>query len=294
MSMPEETPPAGALPVIRDLRVAYVLSGVVTVLLAIASAAGLVFGQRGLYEPNLTTMPAFLTQDVLSLVVALPLLLWSTWAARRGSVRGLLLWMGTLFYVAYAYAYTVLGDHLMPLFLLYAVIVSASLYGLVYLLVSTDAEGVRASFGEHTPARLAGGFVAVMALFIGGKWASAIVGDVLASATPTRVELVVYPLDLVVAFPALFWGGVWLWRKQPLGYVVGGIVLLKSAAEGLTLVAQTGVTVLMGGEYDPTTPAYAVIGLGGLALLIAYLRSATARESIRTGTARLRAARSGA
>src|SRR5207302_2045482 len=88
--------------------------------------------------------------------------------------------------------------------------------------------------------------------------------------------LVVWPLDLVVAFPALFCGGVWLWRREPLGYVVGAIVLLKAAAEGLTLVAQTVATVLLGGPTDPLLPIYALIGVGGLALLLVHLRSVQA------------------
>jgi hypothetical protein len=267
------------LPVIRDPSMAYVLTTLVAALLAVSSIAGLLFGQHGLYDSNLTTLPAFLTQDVLSLLVAIPLLSASAWITRRGSVRGLLLWMGTLFYVAYAYAYGVLGDHLAPLFLVYAAIVSMSLYGLVYLLVSIDADAVRARFAVHTPTRLTGGFVAFMAVLMGTIWAAGIVADLYSGISPSRVQLVVWPLDLVVAFPALFWGGVWLWRKQALGYVVGGIILLKAAAEGLTLVAQTSATVLMGGQYDPMLPAYAVVGVGGLVLLIVYLRCVLPRAS---------------
>lgn len=280
-----------ALPVIRSLTFPYAVSLLVAGLLVISSAAGLLFGRRGLYAPDPATLPTFLAQDVLSLLVVVPLLLAAMWTARRGSVRGLLLWMGTLFYVAYTYAFAVLGDRLAPLFLLYAAIVSASLYTLVYLLVSTDADAVRARFSTHTPTRLAGGFVAAVAAVMGVLWAVLIVGDVLSGTAPTRVQLVVWPLDLVVAFPALFWGGLWLWRKEPLGYVVGGIVLLKAAAEGLTLVVQTAAVVLMGGAADPLVPIYAVIGLGGLALLVLYVRGvapAGQREPIASPVAPLR------
>ncbi len=260
------------LPVIRPLAFPTVLSLLVAALLAVSSIVGLLFGQRGLYEPNPATLPTFLAQDAISLVVTIPLLLASVWTARLGSVRGLLLWMGTLFYVAYGYSYAVLGDHLAPLFLVYAAIVSMSLYGLVFLLVSADAEAIRARFSPRAPTRWAGGFVACMALLMGGMWVAMILGDVLTGTAPDRRLLVIWPLDLIVAFPALFWGGVWLWRGQPLGYVVGGIVLLKAAAEGLTLVVQTGATLLMSGLGDDLLPAYAVIGVGGLGFLVLYLR----------------------
>jgi hypothetical protein len=274
-SLPHQTTPGRItpLPTIRNLRIAYTVSALVAVSLVVSSVAGLLFGQRGLYEPNPATLPAFLTQDLLSLFVAVPLLLGSMWAANRGSVRGLLLWMGTLFYVAYAYSYTVLGDRLSPLFLLYAAIVSMALYCLVYLLVSTDAVAVKARFSAHAPTTLAGAFVAFMALALGAMWVAMIVGDLVSGTPPTRVQLVVWPLDLIVAFPALFWGGIYLWRRDALGYVVGGIVLLKAAAEGVTLVLQTWATVLMGGPGDPLVPVYAIVGGGGLALLVVFLHS---------------------
>lgn len=270
-----QQPYTAELPVVRPVTLSYALSVALIPLLAVSSVSGLAFGQRGLYEP--VTSTSFVVQDVITLLVALPLLAGCLWAVRRGSLRGLLLWMGTLFYIAYAYSYAVLGMWLTPLFLVHASIVSMSLYSLIFLLISTDAEAVRARFSARTPARLAGGFVALMAALLGAMWVSRIVQNLLTIAAPTRVDMVVWPLDLVIAFPALFWGGVWLWRKEPLGYVVGGIVLLKAAAEGLTLVAQTVASQVVSGRGDDLLPAYTVVGVGGLVLLVLYLRTIKSR-----------------
>src|SRR5687767_2376963 len=90
------------LPVVRELSVAYRLSTLAAALLAITSAAGLLLGRRGLYTPDPRTLPAFLGQDGITLAVGLPLLVGSMRLAGRGSVRGLLLWTGALFYVAYS------------------------------------------------------------------------------------------------------------------------------------------------------------------------------------------------
>src|SRR5438128_8154807 len=90
------------LPVRRNLTLAYMLSALAAALLLVTSVAGLAFGRRGLYVPDPATMPAFLGQDALSLIVGLPLLLGSMTLARRGSVAGLLVWMGALFYIAYS------------------------------------------------------------------------------------------------------------------------------------------------------------------------------------------------
>jgi hypothetical protein len=122
-----------------------------------------VFGQRGLYVSDPATMPAFLGQDALSLIVGLPLLLGSITLARRGSLSGLLLWMGALFYNAYSYAFYPLSPEFNALYLAYIAIVSASLYGLVYLLMSVNAEAIKSRFSARTPVRLVGGFMMAMA-----------------------------------------------------------------------------------------------------------------------------------
>ena len=217
-------------------------------------------------------MPALLGQDALSLIVGLPLLLGSMILARRGSLAGLLLWMGAAFYNAYSYAFYPLSPEFNALYLAYLAVVSASLYSLVYLLMSVDAEAVQARFSAHTPVRLIGGFMMVMALLLTLKWVSRIAGLLADGAVPTRVQLVVWPLDLIVALPALFWGGLWLWRRQPLGYVVAGLLLLKAAFVGITLAVDTWLVTLWGQPIDPMLPAYAVIGLGGLFFTVGYLR----------------------
>ena len=260
------------LPVTRDLATAYALTAVTAVLLLVTSVAGLLFGARGLYRPNPVTLPQFLGQDGLTLVAGLPLLVGSAWAARRGSLRGLLLWMGAQFYVAYGYAYYLLSPEFNVLYPAYIVIVSASLYGLVYLLASTDVEQVRARFTGGTPTRLVGGFLMAMAVVVSAKWVGDIVGTLVRGDPPDPLGPAVWPMDLAVAFPAMFWAGFWVWRRQPLGYVAAGTLLVKAAAEGLTLVMNSYLVTLWGVPPDPMVPVYALIGGGGVVLTWLYLR----------------------
>ena len=107
-----------------SLRIPYLLTLIVAALLIVSSVAGLLFGQRGLYQPEPRMLAAFMSQDVISLIVGLPLLLGSLWLARRGSARGLLLWLGTLFYVAYGYAYYVFAAPFGVLFFVYVALVA--------------------------------------------------------------------------------------------------------------------------------------------------------------------------
>jgi menaquinone-dependent protoporphyrinogen oxidase len=255
----------------RGLVFPTVLSLLVAALLAVTSVAGLLFGARGLYDPNPATLPAFVGQDALSLTVGLPLLLGSVWLTRRGSLRGLLVWLGALFYVAYSYAYYLLHPEFNVLYLAYVTIVAASGYALLYLLLGTDAEAVRSRFSERTPVRPIGGFMAVMALVLTLKWVGMIVVALDAGVMPPHKELVVWPMDLAIALPALFWGGVWLWRRQALGYLVGGLLLVKATFLGLTLVVNSWLVTFWGEALDPMVPAYALIGLGSGYFTFLYL-----------------------
>ena len=56
-------------------------------------------------------------------------------------------------------------------------------------------------------------------------------------------------------------------------HVVAGLMLLKAAFVGITLVVDSYLVTLWGEPLDPMLPAYAVIGLGGLVFLVVYLRS---------------------
>jgi hypothetical protein len=256
----------------RSLALPTALALLTAVLLLVTSVAGLLYGQRGLYTPDPATLPTFLGQDAVTLTVGLPLLLVSVRLARRGSARGLLLWLGVDFYLAYSYLYYPLSPEFNPLYLAYLAIVSMSGYGLLALLLGTDADAVRARFSSRTPARPLGGFMVAMGALFAAKWVSAIVADLLAGTAPGHVALTVWPLDLIVALPALFWGGIWLWRRQAWGYVVAGLLLLKMALLGVTLVLNSWLVTLWGQPLDPTLPFYILIGLGGLAGLLVYLR----------------------
>src|SRR5438445_11381574 len=101
-----------------------------------------------------------------------------------------------------------------------------------------------------------------------------IVSHLASGTTPSRVERVVWPMDLVVAFPAMFWGGLWLWRRQPLGYAVAVVLLIKAGLLGVTLVVNTWLgSTFWGVAPDPAVPVYAIVGLRGLALAVQCCRT---------------------
>ena len=259
------------LPITRDLRIAYLVSLVIAVLMAMVSAAGLLFGSAGLYgaDPKLAVgvteaeagllVPGFLAQDAYNLVVGLPILLASLWLARRGSLIGLLLWPGALFYMLYTYALYLVGAPFSALFLAYVALVAVIAYTMIGIVASIDGEQVRQRLDGVVPARTIGGILIGLAVLTLAQDAGGAVVTALAGGAPLDpVARHVWIADLAVEVPAVLIGGVLLWRRERLGYVAGAGLLLQFGLTPTGLAAIIALQpVLTAGPLDVGT----IIGL---------------------------------
>jgi hypothetical protein len=272
----------------RDLTLAYVASLLVALVMTVASVAALVDWGRvypGI-EPKM--LPLFVGQDALNIIVGLPVLLGSMWLARRGSLIGLLLWPGALFYVLYDYGYYVLGAPFNWFFLAYIGLMTVSAYAAVVVIANTDGVAVRDRLVRTVPRRLTGGVLVGLAVLFTGLW-SALTMSALASGSPADpIVRTVVTMDLTVQLPALFAGGVLLWRRAPLGYVVAAGLLLQAATY---LIGLSAITVLQEVLTQVPFDAVAVVpgivvGVVSLALLASFVRGAAEARSSTAGVER--------
>ena len=263
------------LPINNKLTLAYALSGLLAVLLVISSVIGLLYGSRGLYEPYPASLAGLVGQDAVTLVVGLPSLVASVWLTTRGSPRGLLVWMGTLFYFAYSYYFYVIGGF-NALFLVYISIVSTSLYGMLSLLFNIDAGALKARFGPRAPTRLVSGFLVGYSLLFALMWVGLSLSSAIAGTRPDEVTHSVIAIDCIVLLPLLFFGGLLLWRGEAWGYVLGGFLLVKMAATGFTLAFTTALGAWWAQGIDPFNAflfvLFTLMAIGSVALLVPYLR----------------------
>jgi hypothetical protein len=252
-----------SLPLRAPLDLVSRITAVLVGLLAVAAATGLALGPRGWYDPDPATQPAFLGQDVATLVLGLPLLFWSSRAARAGSVRGLVCWAGALFYVAYSYYFFVIGGRFSPLFPVYLTLVSLGTYGALAVVFSIDHEQLARRFDRATPVRLVSGYLGATSVLFAGLWL-AMIGSALARGVAlTGVQRAVIAVDAIVLLPLLFYAGVALWRRAPIGYALAGLLLVKAAATFLTLLISTAFIGLGGGPVSVGETAAYAAGLAG-------------------------------
>jgi hypothetical protein len=268
------------LPIKRNLTLAYLVSLVIAAIMTVASIAGLLYGPSIYPGIEAKMLPLFVGQDALNIVVGLPMLLGSMWLARRGSLIGLLLWPGALFYILYDYGYYVLGAPFNAFFLAYIALMTLSAYTMIGIVSSIDGDAVRDQLVSTVPPRLTGGVLVVLALLFTTLWTLMTVAALLSGTPLDPIAHVVVIMDLTVQLPALLVGGILLWRRAPFGYVVAVGLLLQA---GVYLAGLSVITILQeivtAAPFDPVVviPGF-FVGAICLALILPFVRAAARRQ----------------
>jgi hypothetical protein len=265
-------------PIKQDLRLGYICSLVTAFGVAAVSAAGLVWGAGGLYPATPPSVLVSRAGDATNLIVILPSLLASMWLARRGSLIGLLLWPGALFYVLYTYAiYLVVAPFTVLIFayMLLVILAAATLIGLI---AGIDANQVRDRLAG-TPARAVGAALVVLAVLAYAGLISTAVGMFGGSVSDLgfRPQWVV---DCALGTPALLIGGALLWRRAPLGYQTAPGLLFVSALGGAAFVAP-GILDRPLGDHPiewPVIAVHLVISAISVGLLVFFLNRVATRQ----------------
>jgi hypothetical protein len=222
------SPVPSHLPVKGNLVYSSVLSLVVAVLMTGLSLGGLLYSST--FYPTDKLVQSFLPNDLISLLIGLPILLGSMWLTWRGNLVGLLLWPGALLYVFYNYIVYVLGMPPSLLSLAYTAIVLLGACGILDLLRKIDGRPIkeRLSGGVGVPARAAGGVL----LVFGAVFALRAVLIVLQAGTDQTMlpasEIGLLIADFLLSV-IMVGGGVLLLLGRPLGYV-GGLGLLFASS----------------------------------------------------------------
>ena len=207
-------------------RIAYGLSGVIVVLMVVASAAGLLVD--GLYRDGPWAREALRGGDLTTLVLVAPVLLWSLILSARGSLRAGTVWIGTLAYGVYNYAYYAFGAAFNDVFLLHIALLALSIWATALAAASFDVRATAAAFRLGRVARWVGVYLAIVGAILGGLWVAlalrfAFTEELMADTPADGVHLV-FAIDLALLVPALVVAGVLLWKRTAIGMVFGAIM----------------------------------------------------------------------
>jgi len=257
----------------REITLAYIISGIIALIMCVASVVGILYGSH-IYPASQVSNNV--GTDVLNLVVGLPILLGSMWFAKRGSLIGLLLWPGALFYILYIYTFYILGVPFNVLFLPYIVLVTLSAYTIIGLVASIDGEAVRKQLNGKVPARTTGGMFILISILFMIVDLFLIVTALVSNAPVSVTSYASWVTDFTIQLPALFVIGILLWRREALGYVAAPGLLFQGAVlnAGFAIVLVIEAIFTSSPINVPFVALVFVIGAISLVLLAFFMRGA--------------------
>ena len=201
---------------------------------------------HGLYYWDTVSSTAQMqANDLVTLVLGLPLLAVSFWLTLRGSLRGRLLLTGTLGFILYTYMSMCFGTAYNALFLVYVALFCLSLYAFILSMMSFDLDTLPAHFSAKLPRGWIAGLLFFAAVFLAFAW----LGRIAATFTPDAVpalenvtSMVIQAMDLGLIVPLCVLAGILLLRRSAWGYLLASVGMLKFVTMG-TAVSLMGINM---------------------------------------------------
>ncbi|MCZ3365601.1 MULTISPECIES: hypothetical protein [Methanobacterium] len=257
-----------------DKKVVYINSIFIAVLAGIATLSGLFW--KGLYKHETISMAAqAMGQDLITLIIGIPVLMGSLYLIQKNSLKGSLIWMGTLFYFLYSYASMSFLASYNQLFLVYVALFSLSLYTFIYGLLSLNVKTIKESISPGKTSKIAGAFLIFSGAMVALMWVKMIIDSLLTGIAPAALEsyttLVIQALDIGVVFPAMLIAGILIIKGKEWGYALVSILLIKASLMGTALLsmiffmAQNGVIPATG-----QVIFFAIITVSGILISISF------------------------
>jgi hypothetical protein len=228
----------------------------------------------------------WLGNDWITLLVAAPMMWGSRRVAANGSVRGELVWLGTVGYAIYNYAFYLFGAALNVFLPLYVITLGMAIVALASGLGRIDPTAIGASSDHTSRLRLVGAYLIFVACGLSVVWIGMWAAYVFAGK-PTPVEpeafKIVAALDLLWLVPSLAAGGALLWNCRPWGFVIATAASVQGAMYLLVLSVNSIVAIRRGlaaspGELPIWLPLTVCTAIAALALL----NAATGRDVVRS------------
>jgi len=219
-----------------------------------------------------------LPADLVNLL-GMPLLLASIWLARHGRLVGLLLWPGALFYLLYHDIVFLFARPLSALFLLHLVLATINLYVLASLVFSVDGMAVRQRLAGRVPEKVgAGVLVGLGVLFF--AWAAAVMVIALVKRNPIDASELALRITDALMSPSWIIGGVLLWRREALGYVVGLGLLFQASMLFIGLITLFLLQPLISGNLFRPRDVLVVFAMGLICFVpfVLFTRGATLKQ----------------
>lgn len=171
-------------------------------------------------------------QDIINLLLVLPLLLMSVVSVHLNKRLSMLIWAGTMLYCFYTFTIYCFDVHFNNLFLLYCAILCISIYTLIYFLHFYLDRWVPEKALSHYPFSWTGIYFLLISISFGVLWLMDIIPAVTGGSFPETLSQInlptnpVHVLDLSFILPGIFLTGISLLGKHRIGYLLAPVFLV--------------------------------------------------------------------
>jgi hypothetical protein len=212
-------------------------------------------------------------QDLGNLI-AVVALVWSAYRYRQGSYRAGLVWLGTVFYLVYAYTVYSVAVHFNQLFLVYVAVLGLSAWAA--LLFAKEIRSQACPPVRGRPRKLAGYTLMAIGVLFALLWLGELIPALLDGRVPQSVidaGLWVNPIhviDLAVVLPGFILAGYWTLKRREAGLFLAGPWLVFSVLMGTSIVAAMALMTVEG--FESTVPPMIMVSVVVTASVVAAWR----------------------
>jgi hypothetical protein len=220
--------------------------------------------------------------DMATLFIAVPLLLIGYSYYRRGSLRGSLFMTGMLTYFLYVgvtYTFSVIFN---SMFLFYVALFSTSIFATILAFATFDMASLVGKLTPSTPRKGMAIFLIVAGLSTFMLWLSELIGPLMTGTAPANLgpytTMFTHGFDSAIITPACVIAGIYLLRKESLGYLFAVPLLILCTLMGVAVISQTITQALNGiifpvGVYIGMVGSWVVMGAFAIGLSMRFFRS---------------------
>jgi hypothetical protein len=203
------------------------LTFLIAIWMTLFSSLGFIFTDIIYHETDLAE--TFMTNDLVNIILGLPMLIYVLISLKRKKLLGLLLLPGALIYVFYNYFAYLVGrpGDMFTIFNLGLVLLS--IITLIVLLKNIDHQVIKARLAGSVPDKVSGWILLFIGLAFFTLASFQLINSILTDISLTTGEQATSLADLTVS---LLWagGGILLMLKKPLGYTTGlGLLIAASS-----------------------------------------------------------------
>lgn len=220
----------------------------------IASLGGLTLSD--LYRDSESIKAVWFVNDLITLILAVPILILSIYYSRKGSLKAQLIWIGSIWYLLYNYVFYLYGAQFNSFFLLYGLLFSLSVFALATTLYSLNVSQVEESLKEQAPYRAISGFLFFFAFALGVPWVVMALGFIISGEIPPFEMAIVFATDLSFLVSVLIFSAILLWKRNIWGFILAAMIMFKGLLYPMVLIIGGAFAYFRTGTWDLFIPLY--------------------------------------